>query len=85
MTIADRILVVLGAVLLTLANELRLFNARPRMEEGAYVHQTLMRGVNAAEPVFLSGFDLALRGGLLFIALLAAMWALRASFREAIR
>lgn len=80
--LADRILVTLGAILLVLANELRLFNTRPRLGEGPYLHETMMRGVSSVEPVFLSTVDLWLRGGLAALAVMVALWALRASLKE---
>lgn len=82
MDLADRILTTLGAILIVLINELRLFNIRPRMEEGPYVNEVIMRGVSGVEPVFLSTVDLWLRGGLAAVAVLVALWSVQQSLRE---
>lgn len=80
--LADRILVVLGAVLLFLINELHLLDVRPRVASGPFVHETTLRGASGADLVFLSGGDLLVRALLMAACIVAALWVVRTSLRD---
>lgn len=82
LTLADRLLLVLGALLAVLGNEMRLFNDRPRIPTGAFHYEMLLRGAGPAEPVFLSLLDMWTRAGLLTVLALAVLWTFRAGMKE---
>lgn len=73
---ADRALAALGAFLIVLINELRLFNARPDTPTPAFSHPTVMQVLGDAETLYLSNADLWMRGVLAAIAVTFAAWVL---------
>lgn len=82
LTLADRLLLVLGALLAVLGNEMRLFNDRPRIPQGAFQYEMLLRGAGPAEPVFLSILDMWTRAGLLTVFALLVLWLVRSGLKE---
>lgn len=73
---ADRALAALGAFLIVLVNELRLFNARPDAPTPVFSHPTIMQVLGDAETLYLSAGDLWMRGVLAAAAVTFAAWVL---------
>ena len=87
MTHVDRVLMMIGALLVFTLDEMHLYRARPRIADPAhgFIHAESVRAGGELTNVFLSGPDIALRWGLALLVVSAALWVVSASLRPEIR
>jgi hypothetical protein len=82
---AERVLAsVLGLLLFTL-NDIRMFNTLPRAPDApaGQTHGLWLHLMGAAEPVYVTALDLALRWGLAGLTVALCAWALVETFQPA--
>ena len=81
---ADRALASVAALALFALNEARMFQTLPReaVPADGHVHAVTLQLMGAAEPVFLSTFDLAMRWGFIGLTVGLCIYALAETFRK---
>lgn len=82
---ADRVLMSLAAILILIANELRLYQTRPEAPEGAFTSPNLIRLFDDSQLVYLSLPDILLRSVLAAAVIAFSGWVLTSSFRRKAR
>jgi hypothetical protein len=81
---ADRVLAAVGALALFTLNEVRMFHWLPRMPDpgAGQTHAGSIQIMDAANPVYLSSLDLAVRWGLAGLVVALCVWAVLETFGQ---
>lgn len=75
---AERVLASIVGLLLFTLNDIRMFQSLPRTANpgDGQTHAVWLQLLGATEPVYLTGFDIALRWGLAGLTIALSLWAL---------